>query len=442
MMEGRDFRRLLAGETELFPLETVRENLECFYVFALQKGEMTRDSRNPGRLEARISVLAPDEPRPRYAAGTEMTLKASVENRGDTLWLATPTPTGGFVSLAAHLSRGDAQQAIPGECFRVALPQDVAPGERVEVECELQVPGEEGRYTLELDLVDKGVAWFAESGSPTRKLDFVVGGTTDSRHPGILRAEIGASQRVWEVEGPGRLLPVRITNRGNTTWLADGDADTGVVCLGGLLGGPGDDRSLRDWLRVPLERSVAPGESVEVECQLRAPAPAGRYVLRLDLLIEGTCWFHERGSVPLDVTLEVPERTFDSASPSQLRAHIEVLTKDSPFLVPPGGRVEIALRIENVGDTIWLHRPDPRGGHVMLGGHLLGAGDEPPQDFLRIPLPSDIAPGESAELLCAFRAPKGAGRHRIELDLVDEGIAWFAAHGSPTIVVEVDTEGS
>jgi hypothetical protein len=43
----------------------------------------------------------------------------------------------------------------------------VQPGETVTIEARIALPDEPGNYTLELDLVHEGVAWFKESGAPT-----------------------------------------------------------------------------------------------------------------------------------------------------------------------------------------------------------------------------------------------------------------------------------
>jgi hypothetical protein len=58
-------------------------------------------------------------------------------------------------------------------------------------------------------------------------------------------------------------------------------------------------------------------------------------------------------------------------------------------------------------------------------------------DFLRAPLPLDVPPGGRAELRLDVRLPERPGRYRLELDMVDEGLEWFADSGSPTLSLEL-----
>jgi acyl carrier protein len=52
---------------------------------------------------------------------------------------------------------------------RTSLPKSVAPGETVRVEHHVEIPPVPGRWFLDLDMVDEGIAWFNQHGStPTR----------------------------------------------------------------------------------------------------------------------------------------------------------------------------------------------------------------------------------------------------------------------------------
>jgi hypothetical protein len=80
---------------------------------------------------------------------------------------------------------------------------------------------------------------------------------------------------------------------------------------------------------------------------------------------------------------------------------------------------------------------------VALGGHLLGERREmQDRDFLRLPLPRDVAPGEGVELRAEVELPRAPGRYAVELDLVDEGVAWFASEGSPTVRIPIEVRAS
>jgi hypothetical protein len=54
------------------------------------------------------------------------------------------------------------------------MPNDVAPGAEVERALVVKAPDKEGDYVLELDMVQEGVAWFAQKGSEALKLKIKV----------------------------------------------------------------------------------------------------------------------------------------------------------------------------------------------------------------------------------------------------------------------------
>jgi hypothetical protein len=63
----------------------------------------------------------------------------------------------------------------------------------------------------------------------------------------------------------------------------------------------------------PVGRELAPGERAEVELEVRAPIPPGRYRLAFDLVSEGRWWFGEIGNTPLDVEVLVRPRDASTA---------------------------------------------------------------------------------------------------------------------------------
>jgi len=56
----------------------------------------------------------------------------------------------------------------------------------------------------------------------------------------------------------------------------------------------------------------------------------------------------------------------------------------------------------------------------------------------RTGLPRTVEPGEAIELRLTVTAPERRGRWALELDLVDEGVAWFQQRGSEPLRFEVD----
>lgn len=133
----------------------------------------------------------------------------------------------------------------------------------------------------------------------------------DSNHPGTLRAELEpVEERLRCTAGERLSLRLRVVNRGDTLWLTDEHPRGGFVTLGGQLLDADGHLLERDWLRTPLPRPLSPGATADMEVTLTAPERAGRYGVKFDPVDENVCWFEERGSEPVVVSLEVgpPER--------------------------------------------------------------------------------------------------------------------------------------
>jgi ABC-type polysaccharide/polyol phosphate transport system ATPase subunit len=125
----------------------------------------------------------------------------------------------------------------------------------------------------------------------------------------------------------------------------------------------------------------------------------------------------------------------DSLTPGRLGAAIRIV--DPPVRTPEDWHyvMRVLLEVENVGDTVWRSLPPTRRGTVMVGGRL-HSGDQFLGETLRALIPRDVYPNERACVELKFKLP-GPGRYSVDLDLVDEGICWFAEHGSETLRIEV-----
>ena len=101
-------------------------------------------------------------------------------------------------------------------------------------------------------------------------------------------------------------LVVELHNAGDTTWLHQAN-EPGWTRLGAHLHRADPARSLidYDWFRAPLPHDVGPEGGVRLDVQLPPITEAGDYLLVFDLVIEGSAWFAERGSLTLDVLCRV-----------------------------------------------------------------------------------------------------------------------------------------
>jgi SAM-dependent methyltransferase len=152
-----------AASTRVF-LRDVRN----FFLF--KEGTERIDSRSPSGLAADIAATL-IEP---VIEGNPIVVDASVTNRGTATWLPSDAQFGG-VALGAHL------HDITGKLITFDLhwerltepPREIAPGETVRVRMSLP-PQAAGRYSLEIDCVAAGVAWFAQLGSRPAQLPLEV----------------------------------------------------------------------------------------------------------------------------------------------------------------------------------------------------------------------------------------------------------------------------
>jgi ubiquinone/menaquinone biosynthesis C-methylase UbiE/uncharacterized protein (DUF3820 family) len=437
-LRAEDHLRFMRGSDAVFPTHVVRDSLRHFFVFVLTKGEEVFDSRSPRVLRAEITLVDPT-PLLSGRAGAVLQAPVRIRNAGDSRWLHEVDTLGGYVMLGAHLL-DEAGQTVRRSLARAELPRDVEPGETVEVAIDLPLPTTLGRYRLRFDMVDEWLAWFEQFGSPMPEYPLVVDQYPDSRAPHLLRARLerlGPEVPLRTPPGARLTLPLRITNAGDTVWLAQTNGSPGTVAVGGHLWQDGR-RLEQDFFRTPLPGPVAPAQTVEVTCAFAAPASPGLYEVAVDLVAEGLCWFEHHGSPAGRVAVEVTDEMPDSAAPGLLRARIDLVDAPPAFPAARGSRLAVRVRVTNTGNTLWLDQRRAQGGYVAVGGHLRDAERRLLElDLFRALLPRPVAPGETVDVSCELPVPDRAGRYFVELDLVDEGIAWFGPAGSPTQELEV-----
>ena len=99
-----------------------------------------------------------------------------------------------------------------------------------------------------------------------------------------------------------------------------------------------------------------------------------------------------------------------------------------------GERAVVSVEVRNTGSEVW-----PASGSIQVGNHWLDShGSMLVLDDGRTPVAWDMKPGNQTALDIRVTAPQLPGQYLLELDLVQEGVAWFAVHGSSTARVTVD----
>ena len=159
---------------------------------------------------------------------------------------------------------------------------------------------ENGRLRVDMPSINYLLCKKVSEGAPASTVP-------DSRAPGILRAEITLQSNRQLKVAPGECFRAQllVRNTGDTLWLGGGIVRRGGVMLGVKI----LDETGKLWEEFhgepSLPRAVGPGESCEVTIEHASPRAPGRYQVKVDLVDQHISWFEERGSVPLEFSLEV-----------------------------------------------------------------------------------------------------------------------------------------
>lgn len=122
------------------------------------------------------------------------------------------------------------------------------------------------------------------------------------------------------------------------------------------------------------------------------------------------------------------------------KAGIE-LASGPPAVMKPGTTANLAIRVTNLGIARWPSFGSP---HPILLGHRWLTDDGSvivTLDGGRAAMPRLLEPGDAGVFDLELTAPEKAGRYIIELDMVEEGVTWFADQGSQTLRVPVQVSG-
>jgi hypothetical protein len=106
-------------------------------------------------------------------------------------------------------------------------------------------------------------------------------------------------------------VTLEVENAGSATWRTRGVEDGLFLSYHWL-----DERGnaiVWDGDRTPLDRDVAPGETLRQQIALRGPIPPGRYRLAVDLVEERRFWLAELGNAALEEDVDVTPRDASTA---------------------------------------------------------------------------------------------------------------------------------
>jgi hypothetical protein len=174
----------------------------------------------------------------------------------------------------------------------------------------------------------------------------------------------------WLRLAPGQqhLTSVRVTNLGRRTWSAQQAFHLSYHWY------DHERHLLGEGSRSSLPRDVAPGESVTLEAEVRAPGGEGEYLLEWDMVHEHTTWFSDQGVRPEVVPVVVAPQGRPVAAPLAVSLPAPIATAWVP------GRAELW----RIALTMWRSRPWLGYGpdsFRQLYGPLAGHRDWDPRVF-------------------------------------------------------------
>jgi predicted small secreted protein len=122
----------------------------------------------------------------------------------------------------------------------------------------------------------------------------------------------------------------------------------------------------------------------------------------------------------------------------------QIILVAPPANLRAGQKETIRVKVRNASDVQWY----ARGGEINTNPDnrfYLAAGNrwlKPDGSLItsmdgRYGLPGDLKPFEEVEVPLQISAPKEPGKYLLEVDLVQEQVAWFSDKGSPTARTEI-----
>ena len=210
--------------------------------------------------------------------GEAKTVQVTVTNTGNQPWNASgPNP----VNLSSHLLDASGH-AVMWDGPRVPLGGDVAVGATKQLSVAYTAPSTAGTYTLVIDLVREGVAWFQSLGSQPFQQSFAVSSG--------LNAGYGATTTPAQATiGATLPLSVVVSNYGARMWTP------GAFALSYHIYDNGGSPVVWDGARGALPTSVPQNTSATVLINVALPKGTGVYRLEWDMVQEGVAWFSNLG---------------------------------------------------------------------------------------------------------------------------------------------------
>jgi hypothetical protein len=122
----------------------------------------------------------------------------------------------------------------------------------------------------------------------------------------------------------------------------------------------------------------------------------------------------------------------------------QITPSDAALRLRAGQKQDITVRVKNTSDVVWWQRGGETNDrsdnkfYIAIGNRWLDKDGKRTTDMEgHNGIPKDLKPGDETEMSLLITAPKAPGDYTMELDMVQESVAWFGDKGSPTTKVKV-----
>ena len=139
----------------------------------------------------------------------------------------------------------------------------------------------------------------------------------------------------------------------------------------------------------------------------------------------------------LYLNAEIASEKYGVAQPKAGQYLVEITGTDQTVTAEAGEEITIPVTVRNSGSLPWSSGGD-RVIFLSYHIHTESGGDTAATEGERTSLPQTVSPGGEATVDLEVSAPEKAGKYTLEIDLVYEGVTWFADQGSETLKLPME----
>jgi hypothetical protein len=119
-----------------------------------------------------VAILSAASPPQTLHAGEKITFTVKVKNGSESLWLAKGDEQGRHkMQLRNRWLEAGSEKLLTDQDGGAILPQNLLPGEEIELPITVTAPLKPGDYILDLDMVQEQVTWFSQKGYETLRFN-------------------------------------------------------------------------------------------------------------------------------------------------------------------------------------------------------------------------------------------------------------------------------